>query len=382
MSRIFSLRARAVFLVCTLCMSCAAPLYAATATAELSGKIVANGVAAAGAVVTASGNNHTVSTTTDAQGRFSFDAIAFGSYEVLASLKELKGTLGVDLGSGGSSIIIQLSNFKEIGRVAVARSSVVNGSGADVILNSTQLTRSTTSDSFPETLIQLPGTARGANGVVHMNGDHGVIDYVVDGVPLPQALNREVGSEIDPDDISFVDAIEGAYPAQYGLRFGSVLNITTRAGTGMPGLTGSLRYGSFGDTDQSLGYHSPLGSGGGFDVAVRNQQTDRELDPPGFNSPHNNGSDANQFARVTLANGTNDFTDLTLIHSFRTFQIPNDVDGGEPANTDDNETQDDTFFSAQYRHGLGKSGSLTFGPAIKISHIRDFGDPNKRLRLW
>jgi hypothetical protein len=42
--------------------------------------------------------------------------------------------------------------------------------------------------------------------------------------------------EIDPSDISFVDVIEGAFPAQYGLRFGSTLNISTRAGTARPAL--------------------------------------------------------------------------------------------------------------------------------------------------
>jgi hypothetical protein len=365
----------AALIVFILTLAAAVSAFAATATAFLTGTVTSNGIGVPNATVTVSGNRQVIRTTTDEHGQFSFAALSFGTYQIRASSKDLNGALNVDLGSGGANITIALSALKEIGNVAVARSIPVRGSGADVQLNSTDLTRSTTSDSFPEALIQLPGTARGANGVVHMNGDHGVIDYVVDGVALPQALNREIGSEIDPNDISFVDAIEGAYPAQYGLRFGSVLNITTRAGTGPPGLDGSIRYGSYGDIDQSLGYHAPLGNGGGFDLAIRNQQTDRALDPPDFDSPHNNGSDTNQFLRVTLPNGKNDFTDLTLIHSFRTFQIPNDVEHGEPATTDDNETQDDTFLSAQFRHALGQSGSLSFGPSLKISHIRDFGDP-------
>ena len=81
---------------------------------------------------------------------------------------------------------------------------------------------------------------------------------MVDGVPLPQALNREIGSEINPNDIAFVDAIEGAYPAQYGLRFGSVLNISTRSGTGAAGFDGSLDYGSYAAISQSLDYHCLL----------------------------------------------------------------------------------------------------------------------------
>jgi len=353
----------------------ALPLSAATASASLSGTVTENGAPVSKATITASGNRQIFRATTDANGRFSFAALSLGTYRVRASGNDRSGAIDVDLGSAGATIAIELSALKQIGNVAVARSVPVRGSGADVILNSTDLTRGTTSDSFPETLIQLPGTARGANGVVHMNGDHGVIDYVVDGVSLPQALNREIGSEIDPNDISFLEAMEGAYPAQYGLRFGSVLNITTRAGVGPAGLDGSIRYGSYGDIDQQLGYHAPFATGGGFDVAIRNQQTDRELAPPELTSPHNDGSDTNQFVRVTLPSGKSDFTDLTIIHSYRTIEIPNDVQFGEPAATDDNETQDDTFLSAQFRHALGSTGQLSFGPAVKISHVRDFGDP-------
>ena len=375
MTFLSSRRIGAALIIFFLVFAAATSARAATATALLTGTVTSHGAVVPNASITVSGNRQVLHTRSDAAGRFTFSTLPYGTYRLHAAAKALEATLDVDLGSAGATVAIDLSALKQIGTVAVARSVPVNGSGADVILNATDLARSTTSDSFPETLIQLPGTARGANGVVHMNGDHGVIDYVVDGVPLPQALNREIGSEIDPNDISFLDAIEGAYPAQYGLRFGSVLDITTRAGTGPAGLDGSIRYGSYGDIDQSLGYHTPLGKGGGLDIAIRDQRTDRELDPPELTSPHDNGSDTNQFIRATLPSGTNDFTDLTLIHSFRTIQIPNDVQFGEPATTDDNETQDDTFLSAQFRHALGTTGQLSFGPALKISHIRDFGDP-------
>ncbi len=350
---------------------------AAGSTAALNGIVTNAGKPVAKATVTVTGNRQTFKLTTDEQGRFSLPSLQLGTYEVRAQAGDnLDGALDVDLGSGGANVMIPLSVLKQVGKVVVARSTPVRGSGADVVLNATDLARAPSSNSFPETLIQLPGTARGANGVVHMNGDHGVVDYIVDGVPLPQALNREIGSEIDPNDISFLDVIEGAYPAQYGLRFGSVLNITTRAGTGPAGFNGSLDYGSYGTVDQALGYHAPLAGGGGFDVAMRNSQTNRALDPPDFASPHNNGSDANQFVRFTLPNGHNNFTDITFIHSFQTFQIPNDINYGEPASTDDNETQEDTFLSAQFRHPLGQTGSLSIGPAFKVSHIRDFGDPD------
>ncbi|MGH7709167.1 MAG: TonB-dependent receptor domain-containing protein [Vulcanimicrobiaceae bacterium] len=338
-----------------------------TGTVTEDGRVIPN------AIVIASGNNLVVRATTDAQGRFALPSLQFGTYSVVATANDLRGELHVDLSSGGASVTIALG-LKQIAKVVVARSAPLRGAGTDVVLNQTFLTRSPSSDSFPETLIQLPGAVRGANGVVHINGDHGVINYLVDGVSLPQSLNREIGSEIDPNDVSFVDVIEGAYPAQYGLRFGSVLNITTRAGTGPAGFAGNGSVGSYTAVDQTLGYHAPIAGGGGLELAVHNQQSTRGTDPPNFGSPHNSASTSNQFAHLTLSRGNNAFTDITVIHSFQTTQIPNDTDNGEPASTDDSEQQADTFLNLQFRHALGSTGALSFGPALKVSRVRDFGD--------
>ena len=82
-----------------------------------------------------------------------------------------------------------------------------------------------------------------------------------------------------------------------------------------------------------------------------------------------------QFATATLPAGGNNFTKITFINSYSTFQIPNDVANGEPASTDDNESQADTFLAIQFHHSIGATGAFTFGPAYKVSKIQDFGDP-------
>lgn len=353
-----------------------APSRAVNASAFLSGTVMENGRPVAHVAVTASGNNLTARTTTDNKGHFQFPPLALGTYVVEAKSGTTQGSVRVDLGSSGGTVSIVLGTLKEIGSVVATATNTLRGSGSDVVLNSTDLTQMPYNNSFSEMEIQMPGAARGANGVVHMNGDHGVINYMIDGVALPQELNRDIGGEINLNDLSFVDLIEGAYPAQYGMRFGSVLNMATRAGTGPAGFDGNFSYGSYGDTESTIGYHAPLAGGGGFDVAFSGMQTTRGLDPPDFNSPHNDASSVNQFARFTLPAGGNNFTNITLINSHSTFQIPNDVQFGEPADTDDNETQQDTFISVQFHHAIGDTGAFTFGPAFKSSRIQDFGDPN------
>ena len=371
---------RAALFISLLTCAYTAGARAAGSTGFLSGTVTNAGSPAPSAQVTASGNNHTVTTTTDAKGHFAFPPLAGGTYVVSARSGNLQGSASVDLGAGGAVITIPISALAQIGHVVIAQrqvpAAVIEGSGSDVVLNSTTLTQMPYNNSFSEMEIQQPGAVRGANGVVHINGDHGVINYLIDGVALPQELNRDIGGEIDLNDLSYVNLIEGAYPAQYGLRFGSVFNMSTRAGTGPAGFDATASLGSYNTPQGTIGYHSPLPGGGGLDVALSGFQTTRGLDPPNLGSPHNAASSVGQFARFTLPSGAKDFTNITFINSHSTFQIPDDVDNGEPGSTDDNETQADTFLSAQFHHLIGDTGVLTFGPAFKSSRIQDFGDPS------
>lgn len=353
----------------------AAPAPATTATAFLAGTVSLSGVPVPGVAVSASGNNVTLRTLTDAKGRFAFPPLPLGSYEVEAQKNDLRARLRVDLGNDGATLTLSLTHLRQIGEVVVSRSLPMRGSGSDVTLNATELTRLPFNNSFPEMLIQLPGAARGANGVVHINGDHGVINYQINGVALPQGLNRDIGSEINLNDLSYVDVIEGAYPAQFGLKFGSILNLTTKSGTGPPGFDNSSTVGSYSTVQSTLDYHAPLFGGGGYSVSLGGMHTTRGLDPPDFSSPHNDASNVNQYADVAIPAGGNNFTNVTFVHSYGTYQIPNDVNHGQPATTDDNETQEDTFLSLQFRHAIGESGGITYGPAVKVSRIADFGDP-------
>lgn len=351
------------------------PVDAAGSSAFLSGTVSANGAPAANVAVTASGNNMTATTTTDARGGFHFPPLAFGTYDVEARKGDLRALRRIDLGGDGAVLSLNLENLKQIGQVVTSRTLPIRGSGSDVTLNSADLTRLPYNNSFPEMLIQLPGAVRGANGVVHINGDHGVINYQINGVALPQGLNRDIGSEVDLNDLAYVDVVEGAYPAQYGLKFGSVVNLTTKTGNGPAGVDVNSTFGSYTSLNSTLDYHAPFPGGGGYFFSLGGSQTTRGLDPPDFNSPHNNASNMNQYASVAIPAGGNNFTNVTFVHSFATYQIPNDVNFGEPATTDDNETQDDTFLSLQFRHALGDTSGITFGPALKVSRIADFGDP-------
>lgn len=345
----------------------------AQATSFLAGNISADNKPAAGATVTVLGNNIRLVTKTDQNGHFAVSGIPIGSYNVDITGAAGSTALAVEVPSAGTTITATLTPIKQIGRSSVTARPPVSGSGTDIALSSSQLTHSPAAGTLPGLLLQVPGAARGANGVVHINGDHGVIGYVVDGAPVPQELNRIVGSEFDPNDIAYMEVIQGAFPAQYGERFASILNINTRTGSGPPGFAGDFSYGSWAHADSTLSYHTPVGKGF-LEVATRNELGNRGEDPPNLNSPHNKFSNTNQFLRLTEPIGK-DFLNLTVSNSYHTYQIPNDVNNGEPASTNDNETQADFFSNLQYRHPIGDHGSLSVGTFYKRSRIRDFGDP-------
>jgi hypothetical protein len=351
------------------------PIRSDAAAAFIGGTVEHAGKAVPGAAVTATGNNLVLHTRTDAQGRFAFSTLPVGSYTLQATGDGAEATASVDLSSGGATVDLVLGGLRTIGSAtATVRSSApsLRGSGTDLSLNATLLTRAPGGGSFPRILVQLPGAARGANGVVHLNGDHGDINYIVDGVSIPQELNRIVGAEFDPADAAYIEVLQGAYPAQYGNRFASVVNISTRSGQGQAGYTVDISGGSYAGLDSTLGYHQPVGKGS-LVSAVRSNRTDRGLDPPDFASPHNAASNANQFIRLTEPRG-NDFFNVTVSHSYATYQIPNDVTNHEPARVDDNQTQSDLFAAFQYHHAIADRGVLTMGAGYKQSTIRDFPD--------
>ena len=350
----------------------------AQATSYLSGAVTANGQAVAGAAVQLNGPTLHREAVTDARGTFAFSAVPLGRYSVSGVSGPLSAVVDVDVTSSGESVNLILKATKTIGRTSAtvtSRAVVAQRAGTDVTLNTETIARSPAAGSTSGMLLQVPGAARGANGAVHVNGDHGDINYVVDGVALPQALNRVIGNEVDASNVGFAEVLEGAYPAQYGERFGAVLNLASRGGTpGPAGVTFDAAGGAFGRYEATLGYHAPVGRGGSLLVASRTGRDGRALDPPSPDAPHDAGSSANQFVRVTLPYGKSSFANFTLSHSLQTYQIPADVAAGAPAAQDDVERQDDVFASLQFRRAIGDRGTFSFGPSIKRSRIQDLPD--------
>src|SRR6202035_888486 len=66
--------------------------------------------------------------------------------------------------------------------------------------------------------------------MLHMRGGHQV-DWLIDGVPLPNTnIATNLGPQIDPKDIDYLEVRRGSYDAEYGDRTYGVFNIVPRSG--------------------------------------------------------------------------------------------------------------------------------------------------------
>lgn len=93
-----------------------------------------------------------------------------------------------------------------------------------------------------QVLLQAPGVVQDSYGGVHVRGDHANLQYRINGVIIPESIGG-FGQSLDARTIRTVKLLDGALPAQYGLRTAAVVDITTRSGSelgngGSVGITG------------------------------------------------------------------------------------------------------------------------------------------------
>ena len=98
--------------------------------------------------------------------------------------------------------------------------------------------------SFQQVLLQAPGVVQEEFGEIHVRGDHGDLQYRVNGVLLPESLNG-FGQEIDTHLIHSVTLITGTMPAQFGDRTAGIIDVTTKTGSQLNGAELSLYGGSY-----------------------------------------------------------------------------------------------------------------------------------------
>jgi outer membrane receptor protein involved in Fe transport len=106
-----------------------------------------------------------------------------------------------------------------------------------------------------QVLLRAPGVVQDSFGQIHVRGDHGNVQYRLDGVQLPQGLSL-FNNILATRYANQMSLLTGALPAQYGLQTAGIVDITLKSGTTDPG-------GEISVTGGSRDYVQPAFSYGG-----------------------------------------------------------------------------------------------------------------------
>ena len=180
-----------------------------------------------------------------------------------------------------------------------------------------------------QVLLQAPGVVQDSYGQVHVRGDHGNLQYRINGVVIPESISG-FGQAIDTRLASQINVITGALPAQYGYRTAGVVDIVAKSraeGTGGSiGLVGGSRGHREGGIDLGFGNGSWSGFVAGSwlrnDIGIENPTADR-------NAIHDSTTQAKGFAYLSKLIDAESRVSVMLGSSNNRFQIPN-VPGQAP----------------------------------------------------
>ncbi len=213
--------------------------------------------------------------------------------------------------------------------------------------------------SLTNLLIQAPGVALDSYGQIHVRNEHGLVQYRINGVIVPESITG-FGQTIDIRLADSISLITGTLPAQYGYRTSGVINITTQTGAFDDGGDVGLYGGSRGTIEPSA---SIKGSSGGFNYFVSGSylRSDLGIENPtaSLNAIHDRTDQFHGFAYVSQI-----LSDMSRISAFggastSRFQIPNNP-GQMPGFTVNGQSDFDSALLDQNQHEYTYYGVLAY----------------------
>ncbi len=208
-----------------------------------------------------------------------------------------------------------------------ARNALSPGTGSSqYVIDQKAITQLPLGASTPmnQVLLQAPGVVQDSYGGLHVRGDHANLQYRINGVIVPESIGG-FGQSLDARTIQTVKLLDGALPAQYGLRTAAVVDITTKSGHDLG------NGGSVGMTAGSYGTLHPNASLWGSDdrwsyfLTGNYMQNDAGIENPSASRKpiHDRTNQVKGFGDISYL--INDDTRLSLLFGLSSsrFQIPN-----------------------------------------------------------
>ena len=191
--------------------------------------------------LTSSSTGEALSAPTDATGWFAFPVVRPGEYRLSVSLDGFAArqlTLAVEPREVRTvTVSLEVAGVAVSVEVAGARPSTPGTHSP----SSTTLTierleampvfqRTTLSDAI---VTSAPGMIRGHDDFVHIRGHEVALNPLINGVSFWENTHAVFSAGLSPDVIETANVMTGGFPAEYGNRFGGVIDIVTRSGLRM-----------------------------------------------------------------------------------------------------------------------------------------------------
>jgi len=176
---------------------------------------------------------------TDAEGAFLFTAVPLGDYVVTVAKKGFAtGQQTVTVVSDTTPVLhVQLKVAPLSETVTVTAAGQEEVAPTDTVTPTTLVARADIAETpgadrtnALEMITDFVPAAYVTHDMLHMRGGHQV-EWLIDGVPIPNTnIASNLGPQIDPKDIDYLEVQRGSYEADYGDRTYGIFDIVPRTG--------------------------------------------------------------------------------------------------------------------------------------------------------
>jgi hypothetical protein len=302
------------------------------------------------------------SSTTDAHGEFSFMTVPLGDYVLSFSAADFAPAAQSLTVTSGSTPVAHVQLLKgpvleTLTVTAAAETTVINTATPTTVVNREDIARAPGADRS-NSLAMITDFVPGAYVVhdqLHVRGGHQTT-WAVDGVEIPNTnIASNLGPQIDPKDIDYLEVQRGSYEADQGDRTYGVFNVVPRTGFERDNQAELIASGgSYGQTNDylSVGSHTERFA---YYASVNGNRSDLGIATPVAQVIHDAQDGYGGFSTL-IFNATPD-DQFRFVFSARhdSYDIPNIP--GQAA--DDVQRETDAFAILSWVRKLGADAALT-----------------------
>ena len=338
-------------------------------------------VTGATVVAKSSTSDYSQTAVTGADGEFEMASIPVGAYQVTVTHDGFAPAMQeIVVGSSSGPILhFPLAIGALQSSVTVAESALAVN--AEQMTPATMISRSeiattpgaSLSNSLSAITDYVPG-AWIAHDQLHVRGGHQVT-WAIDGVPIPNTnIASNVGPQIDPKDIDYLEAQRGGYSPVYGDRTYGVFNAVPRTGFER-NQEGDLvtTFGTFNQTNDQLNFGSHTEKFAYY-ASVNGNRSDYGLSTPGPDVLHDRGWGLGGMTTLIYNRDANNQFRLVSLLRGDDYQIPNDPDA-QAAGIRDEENERDAVASLSWLHTFRPGLILTTSPFYHFNRANYDGGP-------